>query len=228
MGIFFINGYILTSITFLAFLLSLYKWKVADLAGRLLFLNVALNFTMGAYEFLITIPKNVAYHQTFFVLDLVTQCLFFNYCAAGMHKRKIGLFAIGVGLSSWATLLYYFRNNITNHSVPDYLNSVQGMINILLAIASLYFLFTEHTTTQLRSRPVFWFVTAILFCWATTYCFWGFQDQLKNNKPVYHFAVIFMLIMNDIYYLLLIFGYLLYRKSRQKEIVNPLNATPIE
>ena len=219
--IFAINGYILLFLMLLASIASFYKWKLASLGTRVLCINIFINLTFDSIDFFNKVPTSVWFHQSFFLLDFTTQCLFFNYCIEDMRKRKAGFIGLGIGLMVWLGLLLYFNKNIEQSDVPAYQISLQGIINILLSLMALYFLISKEKKLPLYKQPVFWFVSGILTCFATTYFFWGFQSVIKTNQPLYHFAVIFMLIMNDVYYLALIWGYFLYKNPNPVSSIKP-------
>ena len=211
---FFINGIFLIVLTAITALMALFMWRHLPVAARWLCINVWVNLVFDSIDFFVTSNHSVYYHHTFFLSDLITQCLFFNYCTAGMTQKKIGIKAMIVGIAIWVLSLLRFHDTHDIINVPSYLTSVQCIINILLALTAIFYMVRSNSGSRFFSSPVALFITAMLFCWATTYFFWAFQNQLQAHTQPYHFAIIFMLIMNDVYYVLLIVGY--YKIGKQK------------
>ncbi len=165
-----------------AIIIGLKKRNAFNVQLKALFLYMVISLCVDALSSLLFIFKmqKMPLQMAFAVFEFLIICYLY-----WLELKKTG-YKVTIGAFIVIYIAVFFISYFTSRnfeSVLDYISVTESAIIIILALVFLYKIFIDLEVIKLTDYPFFWFNSAFLIYFATTFFLFLFNNNLKEFDP---------------------------------------------
>lgn len=215
----YLNFYVGLGIVLLSIIVSLLRWKLLDMAGKIFFTGMMWYFFSQFVAEGGLLYKDISRpYWTFYliirdiqaIIELTLCLLFFHFAIPELKAKKIALYLIPAAWAIWIAfaVIFWHMENFNVYFAP-----LLSITVVILCIVSIHILQSKNEFREIIKLPVFKFVVLLLFYYGFYFFFYVSYPLLLQNRKAELFAVFIIFRLTDIYYVGAGITYFFYPKK---------------